>query len=83
MFRTILGKPGTGKTELIRKWVVSAAQQGKRVYFIVPEQFSFESERALSRWLRRTAARTGGSAELYQSVQPDFPRNTAALPATT
>lgn len=56
MFRTILGKPGTGKTELIRKWVVSAAQQGKRVYFIVPEQFSFESERALSRLLTEDTA---------------------------
>lgn len=48
MLRTILGRPGTGKTELVRRRVAERAKQGKQVYLIVPEQFSFESERALS-----------------------------------
>ena len=55
MLRTILGKPGTGKTEYIRNCVAKAARDGIRTYLIVPEQFSFESERALSRRLGEEA----------------------------
>ncbi len=56
MFQAVLGKPGTGKTKFIRNRVIQNAQAGHRVYLIVPEQFSFESERALSKQLEAEAA---------------------------
>ena len=53
---TVLGKPGTGKTEWVRNRVANLAKRGKQVYLIVPEQFSFESERALSALLDEQSA---------------------------
>ncbi|MDR2654494.1 MAG: PD-(D/E)XK nuclease family protein [Oscillospiraceae bacterium] len=47
MFHTILGRSGYGKTEEIRRKIKETAAQGKKILLIVPEQFSFESERAL------------------------------------
>ena len=56
MLITVLGKPGTGKTEWVRNRVANLAKRGKQVYLIVPEQFSFESERALSALLDEQSA---------------------------
>lgn len=48
MLRLILGRSGTGKTKYIRDLLADLAQNGHGgLILIVPEQFSFESERAL------------------------------------
>ncbi len=48
MLRLILGRSGSGKTHRVRERLAEAAQGGySKVFLLVPEQFSFESERAL------------------------------------
>ncbi len=49
MLKFILGRSGSGKTHRIRQEIAQAVQSGtyQKVYLLVPEQFSFESERAL------------------------------------
>ncbi len=48
MLRLVLGRSGSGKTHRIRALISQAAEQGyDKIYLLVPEQFSFESERAL------------------------------------
>lgn len=50
MLKLILGRSGSGKTHRIRTLVGEATEQGyEKVFLLVPEQFSFESERALYR----------------------------------
>ncbi len=52
MLKLILGRSGSGKTHRIRELIRQAATEGyDRIYLLVPEQFSFESERALYRTL--------------------------------
>lgn len=43
----ILGRAGTGKTTKVRKLIAEHTQKEKPCILLVPEQFSFESERAL------------------------------------
>lgn len=47
MLQLIFGTSGSGKTHTIRQNIADAARAGKRSILIVPEQYSFESERAL------------------------------------
>ncbi|HEX2986030.1 MAG TPA: PD-(D/E)XK nuclease family protein [Caproiciproducens sp.] len=48
MLRFILGRSGSGKTETIRNLLKNLAKDSqKKLILIVPEQFSFESERAM------------------------------------
>ena len=47
MLHFVLGTAGTGKTTFLREKIKEVVNQGKKVILIVPEQFSFESERAL------------------------------------
>ncbi len=47
MVHFILGQAGTGKTTLLQQQAAQAAKQGKRVLVLVPEQYSFETERAM------------------------------------
>ena len=52
MLQLILGRSGTGKTSMIYETLCDLAKQGReRLILLVPEQFSFESERALLRRL--------------------------------
>lgn len=44
MLRLILGRSGTGKSEIAANRAADAARAGRRVLLIVPEQFSFETE---------------------------------------
>lgn len=46
--RYILGIPGSGKSTLCINEILKAADEGKNALYIVPEQFSLESERLLS-----------------------------------
>jgi ATP-dependent helicase/nuclease subunit B len=47
----ILGRAGTGKTTLLLERLREAAQRGERCVLLVPEQYSFEAERQVSRQL--------------------------------
>ncbi len=45
--RFILGKPGSGKSTLCVDEIVKASSEGRQAVYIVPEQYSLESERIL------------------------------------
>lgn len=48
MLRFVLGRAGSGKTETLRRALAQALAQGKgRLVMLVPEQFSFETEKAM------------------------------------
>lgn len=51
MLHLILGGSGTGKTWLLREKIKACVEDGKKAILIVPEQYSFESEKALYRTL--------------------------------
>lgn len=51
MLDLILGAAGTGKTTLLYQRIEAAINSGDKVILIVPEQYSFESEKALYRRL--------------------------------
>lgn len=58
MLNLILGRAGSGKTEYIRELLAEKAESGEDgIIFIVPEQFSFESERAMLKRLGAKKAR--------------------------
>ena len=47
MLRLILGRASSGKTTYVRKILAEKAAAGESAVLIVPEQFSFESEKAI------------------------------------
>lgn len=48
MLRLVLGRGGSGKTEYVRRELDSLARNGaEKLLLLVPEQYSFESERAM------------------------------------
>lgn len=52
MLRLIIGRSGSGKTERITEMLAEEAKMGEnRLFLIIPEQYSFVSERALLRRL--------------------------------
>ncbi|MCR4926299.1 MAG: exodeoxyribonuclease V subunit gamma [Clostridiales bacterium] len=58
MFQLILGRAGSGKTEFIRENIAVRAENGEDgIILIVPEQFSFETERFLIKRLGIKKAR--------------------------
>ena len=46
--RFLLGRAGSGKTHVIKQELYALKQQLKRAILLVPEQFTFETERALA-----------------------------------
>lgn len=56
MLKFIFGRPASGKTYNVLKTVKKLAESGKNTVLIVPEQFSFESERAVLKTLGDKAA---------------------------
>ena len=56
MVRWILGTAGSGKSTQVLREAGEKAQQGKRVLLLVPEQYSLETEKAMSRNLDPAAA---------------------------
>lgn len=56
MLKLILGRPASGKTFEILKKIRELAAGGRECVLIVPEQFSFESERAVLRTVGDEAA---------------------------
>ena len=49
--RFVIGTSGSGKTHYARTRATELAREGKRVALLVPEQFSFETERAMLQML--------------------------------
>ncbi len=47
MVRLILGEAGTGKTELVYRQLRQSVEEGRRAILLVPEQYSFEAEKAV------------------------------------
>ena len=47
MFHLITGRSGSGKTEYLRKVLAEKAEAGNDRLILVPEQFSFDSERGM------------------------------------
>ena len=43
-----IGRAGSGKSRMVRRRVKALAEAGEQAALIVPEQFTFETERALS-----------------------------------
>lgn len=62
MLHLILGRAGSGKSHTVRDLLAQRAKQGQRdMILLVPEQFSFESERAL---LHRLGVSPAGQIEV-------------------
>lgn len=72
MLIPILGRAGSGKTTWILDKVEQTAKQGGRVLLIVPEQFSFEMEKAV---YARCEGKLAMQVEVYSftRVPPYFP----------
>ena len=60
MLEFVLGRSGTGKTTALRKML--AELKDKQAILIVPEQYSFESERAL---LQEYGIETANRVKVY------------------
>ena len=57
MLHFILGTAGTGKTSTVRRRIANEVKKGKSgIILLTPEQYTFESEKALLRALGATAA---------------------------
>ena len=56
MLKFIFGRPASGKTYNVLNMIKELADRGKNAVLIVPEQFSFESERAVLKTLGDKAA---------------------------
>ena len=57
MLHFILGTAGTGKTSTVRNRIVNEVKEGKSgIILLTPEQYTFESEKALLKSLGATAA---------------------------
>lgn len=57
MLQLLFGRAGSGKTDFVRQELRRLAQQGQeKLMLLVPEQFSFESERAMLRLLGASRA---------------------------
>ncbi len=58
MLQLIFGRCGSGKTHFVREWLKKLSEQGKEhLMLLVPEQSSFENERAMLRLLGEKNAR--------------------------
>ena len=62
MLIPIMGRAGSGKTTLVLEKIEEAARAGSRVLLIVPEQFSFEMEKAV---FGRLGGRLAMQVEVY------------------
>ena len=61
----LLGRSGSGKTRRLHRCIKEALDKGRRVVVIVPEQFTFETERQL-------ASELGGTTLLPGNRVRDF-----------
>ena len=61
MLHLILGAAGTGKTALLHEKIAECVRGGGKAVLLVPEQYSFESEKAL---YRRLGAKDALSVEV-------------------
>lgn len=57
MLEIIYGEAGTGKSTLLYQKLRENAERGRRVFLFVPDQFSFEAEKAVCKLIDAPAAR--------------------------
>ena len=70
MLQLILGRAGSGKTYRIREQVKQLAEQNtEKVMLLVPEQYSFESEKAMLRAAWSKTSKQGTGNEFYSSYR--------------
>lgn len=62
MIRIVAGTAGSGKTHYVRQEAAKLAKAGERTAILVPEQFSFETERAM---LELLSPREADRAEVF------------------
>ncbi len=61
--RFVLGRAGSGKTEYLRRMLAEKSRSGEeKLFLLVPEQYSFESEKAM---LRLCGPRRGNRVQVY------------------
>ena len=75
MLHLIFGRAGSGKTEYARTLLKEKVNSGESpVYFLVPEQYSFESEKALQRALgaKSLAVEVLSFTRLVDRVQREY-----------
>ena len=77
MLELILGRAGTGKTTLLRKRL--AESTAPKTILIVPEQYTFESERAL---LMEYGAETANRCTALRALRRRHFCSTAAVQAS-
>lgn len=56
LFTPILGRAGSGKTTAVLEQIAQVARRGEKAMLLVPEQFSFEMEKAIFGMLEPAAA---------------------------
>ena len=80
MLHLIFGTAGAGKTTLLHERIADCVSGGGRAILLVPEQYSFESEKAL---YRRLGARGALQVEVLSlhAFATGFSGNTAGLRA--
>lgn len=75
MLQFILGKPSTGKTYTILKKIKEHQQNGEKTLFIVPEQLTFQMEKAILHTVGDKAAldtKVLSFTRLYDAVTREF-----------
>lgn len=75
MLQFIFGKPASGKTYWVLEKIKDLSKKGENCVIIVPEQFSFETERAVLRTLGDKAAHSTevlSFSRIYDEVSRNF-----------
>lgn len=82
MLKFIFGLPASGKTHTVMQMIKEDAQNGRRSVLLVPEQFSFESERSVLKTLGDRAARSV-SVMSFSRLCDEIGRNTGGIAGRT
>lgn len=82
MLKFIFGRPASGKTYTVLDMIKELSYRGKQSVYIVPEQFSFESERAVLKALGDKAA-LNVSVMSFSRLCDEVGRNTGGIAGRT
>ena len=82
MLKFIFGLPASGKTHTVMQMIKEDAKNGRQSVLLVPEQFSFESERSVLKTLGDRAARSV-SVMSFSRLCDEIGRNTGGIAGRT
>ena len=82
MLKFIFGLPASGKTYTVMQMIKTDAQNGRQSVLLVPEQFSFESERTVLKTLGDRAAKSV-SVMSFSRLCDEIGRNTGGIAGRT